>query len=64
VTTSLEQAIYDKCVEAVKKEGRASVQVLQQACKCSWDGALIFLDRMEREGIVSPPDNFGLRALI
>ena len=61
---AIEDQLYAKAVEAVREAGRVSAGVVQRKTRITYAGALVFLERMEQEGIVTAPDNNGKRNLI
>lgn len=48
--------LYDDCVEIVRKEGRASVSMLQRRLRIGYTRASRIVDMMEDKGIVGPPE--------
>ncbi len=48
--------LYDECVEIVRKEGRASVSMLQRRLRIGYTRASRIVDMMEDKGIVGPPE--------
>lgn len=66
------EMMYQRAVERVRRTGDASPEGLMQSSEvggrvspgCSYGGALLHLERMEREGIVSPIDEAGKRRLL
>ena len=63
-TQQIEDAVYARAVEAVRKEGRCSIAVIQVGARVSYDGALAFIDRMVKEGVVGPLNEDGQREVL
>lgn len=55
---------YAQILEAVRQDGATSIAHLQEKCKCTYNGALHFLLRMEKEGVIGPADEGGTRPLL
>lgn len=60
----IQDQLYAKAVEAVREAGYGSVAMVQRKTRITYAGALVFLERMEQEGIVTAPDSNGKRHLI
>lgn len=58
------EELYQRAVEVVKQEGTASTSYLQRRIQISYSRAATFMDRMEKEGIVSPPNHVGKREVL
>ena len=46
--------LYPEAIEAVRKEGRASITMLQRKLRIGYTRAARLIDAMEEEGIISP----------
>ncbi|MFL5900958.1 MAG: DNA translocase FtsK [Solirubrobacterales bacterium] len=55
--------LYDRAVVTVRDSGKASVSYLQRKLHIGYNAAAALVERMEREGLVSRPDNVGRREL-
>jgi uncharacterized protein (UPF0335 family) len=58
-----DEVLYAKAVEVVRDSGKASVSYLQRQLRIGYNSAAGLMERMEREGLVSRPDNVGRREL-
>ena len=56
--------LYDRAVFEVKDSGKASISRLQRVMKIGYNRAARLLERMEAEGVVSPPSAEGDRHVI
>ena len=54
-------SLYREAVGIVRQSGRASTSFLQRRLQIGYNRAARLLDRMEEEGIVSPPNHMGAR---
>ena len=63
-TQHLEDSMYARCLEAARKDGATSIAHLQLNCRLSYNGALLFIQRMEREGVIGPANEDGMRPVI
>lgn len=52
---------WDKAVEIVRAAGKASTSLLQRKLTIGWNRALGLVEEMERQNIVLPPDEAGVR---
>jgi S-DNA-T family DNA segregation ATPase FtsK/SpoIIIE len=48
--------LFDDCVDFVRREGRASVSMLQRRMRIGYTRAARIVDMMEDKGIISPPE--------
>lgn len=55
---------YERAVELVRAENKASTSWLQRHFAIGYNSAARLIERMEREGIVSAPDNIGRRTVL
>lgn len=58
-----DEQTYRDAVTAVREADKASVSYLQRQFRLSYNAASRMIERMEREGVVSPPDSSGKRAV-
>lgn len=56
--------LYDKAAMVVVSMRRASISLIQRTLMIGYNRAARLLEAMEREGVVSPMDNMGQRAVI
>lgn len=56
--------LLDRAIAIVHREGRVSVSTLQRRLAISMTGAASLIARMEKEGLVTPPDDSGRRHVV
>ncbi len=56
--------LYEQAVEIISREGKASTSFLQRSLKIGYNRAADLIDRMEGEGIISPPNHVGKREVL
>ncbi|MDA7845222.1 DNA translocase FtsK 4TM domain-containing protein [Rickettsiales bacterium] len=56
--------MYRKAIEVVVEHKRTSISYLQRQMRIGYNKAATFIERMERDGILSPPDSKGKRMLM
>ncbi|NDG04426.1 MAG: DNA translocase FtsK, partial [Alphaproteobacteria bacterium] len=54
-------SLYDKAVDIVQREGKASTSFLQRHLQIGYNKAATLIERMEKEGVVSPANHVGKR---
>ncbi len=59
-----EASIYKKAVQIVKTERKVSTSYIQRCLRIGYNKAADIVDRMEREGIISPPNHSGKREIL
>lgn len=59
-----EQALYDQAVALVRRDGKASTSYVQRRLKLGFNHAASLIERMEREGVVGPPNHAGKRDVL
>ena len=59
--TDTEEDMYDRAVAIVHRDQKASISYLQRRLSIGYNRAADLVERMEREGLVSPPDASGRR---
>ena len=56
--------LYEKALEIVKSEGKASTSFLQRKLQIGYNRAARIIDMMEAEGIVSKENHVGKREIL
>ena len=56
--------LYDRAVAVVLRDGKASTSYIQRALQLGYNRAANLIERMERDGIVSPPNHAGKRDIL
>lgn len=56
--------LYRQAVEIVRTDKKASTSYIQRKLRLGYNRAAMLIERMEDEGIVTPPDRVGRRAVI
>ena len=56
--------LYDRAVAVVLRDGKASTSYIQRALQLGYNRAANLIERMERDGIVSPPNHAGKREIL
>lgn len=59
-----DEALYREAEQIVRQTGQPSISLLQRRLRIGFNRAGRMIDQMEREGIVSPPDSRGHRAVL
>ena len=59
-----ENALYDKAVALVAREGKASTSFIQRHLQIGYNRAARLIERMEKEGVVGPPNHVGKREIL
>lgn len=59
-----EQALYDQAVALVLRDGKASVSYIQRRLQLNYNHGAAIMERMEREGVVGPPNHAGKREIL
>jgi uncharacterized protein (UPF0335 family) len=59
-----DESLYRQALEFVRADGNASTSHVQRRLQIGYNRAASLIERMEREGIVSPPDVTGKRFVI
>jgi S-DNA-T family DNA segregation ATPase FtsK/SpoIIIE len=55
---------YDQAVKIVLRDRKASTSYIQRCLRIGYNRAAIIIERMEKEGIVSPPNHVGKRDIL
>jgi S-DNA-T family DNA segregation ATPase FtsK/SpoIIIE len=62
--TDGEASLYDRAVEIVTREGKASTSFLQRHLGIGYNRAAKLIEQMEKEGVVSPANHVGKREVL
>jgi uncharacterized protein (UPF0335 family) len=64
VLDASDDALYAQAVQVVRAEGKASTSYVQRRLQLGYNKAAALMERMEREGVVGPPNHAGKREII
>jgi len=56
--------LYKKAVQIVKLEQKVSISYIQRCLRIGYNRAANIIERMEKEGIISPPSHTGKREIL
>lgn len=56
--------LYDQAVQIVLRDRKASTSYIQRCLKIGYNRAATIIEKMEKEGIVSPPNHVGKREIL
>ncbi|MCB2081825.1 MAG: DNA translocase FtsK, partial [Rickettsiales bacterium] len=56
--------LYDKAVDIVQREGKASTSFIQRQLKIGYNRAANIIDQMERDGVISEANHVGKREVL
>lgn len=59
-----EDPLYNKALEVIRQEGRASTSFVQRQLKIGYNRAARIVELMEKRGILSEPDHIGRRKIL
>ncbi|MCU0987071.1 MAG: DNA translocase FtsK [Acetobacteraceae bacterium] len=59
-----ENSLYDQAVALVAREGKASTSFIQRHLQIGYNRAARLIERMEKEGVVGPPNHVGRREIL
>jgi S-DNA-T family DNA segregation ATPase FtsK/SpoIIIE len=59
-----ENSLYDRAVDLVAREGKASTSFIQRHLQIGYNRAAKLIERMEKEGVVGPPNHVGKREIL
>ncbi len=59
-----EASLYDQAVALVVREGKASTSFVQRHLQIGYNRAARLIERMEKEGVVGPPNHVGKREIL
>jgi S-DNA-T family DNA segregation ATPase FtsK/SpoIIIE len=62
--TDAEGSLYDRAVDLVTREGKASTSFLQRHLGIGYNRAAKLIEQMEKEGVVSPANHVGKREVL
>jgi S-DNA-T family DNA segregation ATPase FtsK/SpoIIIE len=62
--TDGEASLYDKAVEVVTREGKASTSFIQRHLGIGYNKAAKLIEQMEKEGVVTPANHVGKREVL
>jgi S-DNA-T family DNA segregation ATPase FtsK/SpoIIIE len=62
--TDAEASLYDRAVDIVTREGKASTSFLQRHLGIGYNKAAKLIEQMEKEGVVSPANHVGKREVL
>ncbi len=63
-SSSSGDALYDRAVALVCREGKASTSFIQRHLRIGYNSAARLMERMEKEGVVSKPNHVGKREVL
>lgn len=61
---SSDEVLYKKAVQIVRDERKSSISYIQRSLRIGYNKAANLVEKMEREGIVSPPNHTGKREIL
>ena len=61
---SSDDSLYIRAVEIVKRERKSSTSYIQRSLRIGYNRAAILIEKMEDEGILSPPNTSGKREIL
>jgi S-DNA-T family DNA segregation ATPase FtsK/SpoIIIE len=59
-----ENSLYDRAVDLVAREGKASTSFIQRHLQIGYNRAARLIEQMEKEGVVGPPNHVGKREIL
>jgi S-DNA-T family DNA segregation ATPase FtsK/SpoIIIE len=59
-----ETTLYDRAVDLVAREGKASTSFIQRHLQIGYNRAARLIEQMEKEGVVGPPNHVGKREIL
>ncbi len=59
-----EASLYDQAVALVVREGKASTSFVQRHLQIGYNRAARLIERMEKEGVIGPPNHVGKREIL
>ncbi|MFY9589313.1 DNA translocase FtsK [Rickettsia endosymbiont of Halotydeus destructor] len=59
-----DEMLYKKAVQIVRLERKASISYIQRSLRIGYNRAAILVEKMEQDGIVSPPNHTGKREIL
>ncbi|WP_044286911.1 DNA translocase FtsK [Rickettsia typhi] len=64
VDGSIDEVLYKKAVQIVRNERKASISYIQRSLRIGYNKAANLVEKMEKDGIVSPPNHTGKREIL
>ncbi|MCC8369138.1 MAG: DNA translocase FtsK 4TM domain-containing protein [Rickettsia endosymbiont of Oxypoda opaca] len=59
-----DEMLYKRAVQIVQLERKASISYIQRALRIGYNRAAILVEKMEQDGIISPPNHTGKREIL
>ena len=59
-----EEELYKQAVDIIMRDGKVSISYIQRQLRIGYNKSANLVERMEREGIVSPPNSTGKREIL
>ena len=59
-----DEDLYSQAVEIVRNDKKTSISYVQRRLRIGYNRAALLIERMEEDGIISPPDHTGKRMII
>ena len=59
-----DESLYQQAIEIIRRDKKTSISYIQRQLRIGYNKAANIIERMEREGIVSPPNINGKRELL
>ncbi|XEO09334.1 DNA translocase FtsK 4TM domain-containing protein [Orientia tsutsugamushi] len=59
-----DESLYKQAVQIVKTDKRVSTSYIQRCLRIGYNRAALIVEKMEREGVVSPPNHSGKREIL
>ena len=64
VINSEDNDLYQQALQIVKKDKKVSISYVQRSLRIGYNRAATIIERMEKEGIISPPNHSGKREIL
>ena len=64
VDSTSDEVLYKKAVQIVRDERKSSISYIQRSLRIGYNKAANLVEKMEKEGIVSPPNHTGKREIL
>ena len=59
-----DEDLYSQAVEIVRNDKKTSISYVQRRLRIGYNRAALLIERMEDEGIITPPDHTGKRSIV
>ena len=59
-----DESLYRQAMQILKRDRKASTSYIQRSLRIGYNRAALIIERMEREGVVSPPNHSGKREIL